>query len=160
MLKLAGICAMAAGTLLVCQHLGEKRKERLLLCEEFYRFVSHIKLQISCFRRPINELADGFRSDILTDIGFLSAIKESGILGAFESVRDKISLSEEEKRVLAALFSSLGTGYMENEIQQLDAHGGELYRLLEKERAELTRQSRLVNTLLTAASLGVIILLI
>ena len=160
MLKLIGVCAMAAGTLMVCRELTEKRKERLLLCEEFYRFVSHIRLQISCFLRPTSELADGFSSEILSKIGFLPLIAEKGIFGAFESVKDKISLSEEEKRALGGLFSSLGSGYMENEISKIDAYGRELYRFLEEEREELPRRSRLVNTLLTAASLGIIILLI
>lgn len=160
MLKLIGVCAMAAGTLLVCRELADKRKKRLFLCEEFYRFVSHIRLQISCFLRPVSELAEGFRSDILSEIGFLPSIAEQGIFGAFESVCERISLSEEEKRILGGLFSSLGTGYMENEIKQIDAYSAELYRLLENERADLPKRSRLVNTLLTAASLGIIILLI
>ncbi len=160
MLKLIGVCAMAAGTLLVSRELAEKRKERLLLCEEFYRFVSHIRLQISCFLRPANELAEGFQSELLSKIGFLASIAEQGVYNAFEDVREKLLLSEDEKRVLGGLFSSLGTGYMENEIKQIDAYGAELYRLLEKERADLPKRSRLVNTLLGAASLGIIILLI
>ena len=84
MLKLIGICAMAAGTLLVCRELAEKRKQRLLLCEEFYRFVSHIRLQISCFLRPASELAQGFQSELLSEIGFLPSIAEEGIYSAFE----------------------------------------------------------------------------
>ena len=151
---------MAAGTFLVSRELAEKRKERLLLCEEFYRFVSHIRLQISCFLRPANQLAEGFQSELLSKIGFLPSIAEDGVYNAFQGVREKISLSEDEKRVLDGLFSTLGTGYMENEIKQIDAYGAELYRLLENERDDLPKRTRLVNTLLGAASLGIIILLI
>lgn len=160
MLKLIGASALSAGALLICRELGKRRAERLLLCEEFYRFVSHIRLQISCYLRPAAELAEGFDSELLTRVGFLPLIKECGICSAFLNVRDRLSLSEEEKRVLGGLFSSIGTGYMENEIKKIDAYSAELYRFLENERAELPKETRLTNTLFAAASLGIIIFLI
>ena len=130
------------------------------MLEELFRFVLHIRVQISCFLRPPSELARGFCSLLLEESGFLSDIGGGmNILQAFNKLALRENISEEGERALRDLFSSMGKGYLEDEIRLIDSALSVLSPLVEKERSGALRDSRLISTLSASFALGVIILL-
>ncbi len=160
MIKFIGITIILSASLLLRAELSRARRRRLLICEELYRFVLHIRHRISCFLAPPSELCEGFESDVLSECGFLESMKfgESPASG-FEKSRISNSLNAQEARVLQALFSGIGCGYMEDEIKHIDMKSSEFLELLVSERAATERDVKLIGTLTVTFTLGAVILL-
>ena len=160
MLKLAGICILLFTSILTSRELVSRRRSRLVLCEELLRFVSFLRLQIGCFLRPVHEVASSFHSDVLSSSGFLP-VGECGDVGrAFADSDLPRIVGQDCARIADSLFSSLGSGYLEDEVRLIDVHRAQLSELVERERIETERQVRLIRTLTASAALGAIILII
>ena len=160
MLKLVGICILLFTSMLVSRELVAARRQRLALCEELLRFVSFLRLQIGCFLRPMAEVAREFRSDSLCACGFLCEGDFDDLGRSFSSSDAPKIVGKECTRIAESLFSSLGSGYLDDEIGLIDAHRAELAALVDAERTEAARQIRLIRTLTASASVGLIILII
>ena len=159
MLKLVGVCILLFTSVLICRELVEYRRRRLALCEELLRFVSFLRVQIGCFLRPVPEVASGFHSDEFMACGFLFDVGEGDLGQAFLS-SDAPSLAGEKcARVMGSLLSSLGSGYLDDEIKLIDVHRAELAEVVEQERVEAVRHGRLIRTITAASSLGLVILI-
>ena len=160
MLKMSGICILLFTSILVSRELVETRRRRLALCEELLRFVSFLRLQIGCYLRPTAEVARQFRSDDLSACGFLSDENGDDLGRSFLSSGAPKIVGKECTRIVASLLSSLGSGYLNDEIGLIDAHRAELSTLVDGERDETARQIRLIRTLTASASIGLIILIV
>lgn len=160
MLKLIGICILLFTSILISRELVTRRQRRLRVCEELLRFVSFLRLQIGCFLRPVPEAVSEFHSDELSRCGFLPVNSGTDIAVAFSSSAAPSIVGGECTRIMDSLFSSLGKGYLDNEIKLIDTHHGRLCELVEGERAEAVRQARLIRTLTASASLGLIIFIV
>ena len=160
MLKLLGICILLFTSILISRELVTRRRRRLAVCEELLRFVAFLRLQIGCFLRPVPEAVAEFNSDELSACGFLPLGSEVDISAAFSSSDAPAIVGDECARIMDSLFSSLGKGYLDNEISLIDTHYRQLSELLEGERVEAVRQTRLIRTLTASASLVLIIFII
>ena len=161
MISIIGIVVVFLGGVLLARELSASRRSRLHLCEEFYRFLVHIRTQIGCFLRTPCEIAESFRGEELSKIGFLKLISQGeGFLVAFEVSKSGKYLSAEQSRILSELFSSLGGGYLQDEIKLIDGYTVEFFASLEKERKECSRDLKLISTLSCSGTLGIIILLL
>lgn len=160
MIKLIGICILLFTSMLISGELVSRRRHRLVLCEELLRFVSYIRLQIGCFLRPIPEVVGSFCSDEFNKCGFLPEVSDADLAACFLSSDVPKLVGTECSRIMESLFSSLGTGYLEDEIKLIDVHRAQLTELVERERAETVRQVRLIRTLAGSASLGLVIFII
>ena len=160
MLKLFGICILLFTSMLISRELADARRRRLALCEELLRFLSFLRLQIGCFLRPISEIACEFRSSTLSACGFLKDGGVEDLSVAFSSSDAPRIAGKECTRIVESLFTSLGVGYLDNEIGIIDSHRAELTELVEVERTEAARQIRLIRTLTASAAVGLIILII
>ncbi len=160
MLKLIGICILLFTSILISRELVRQRQRRLAVFEELLRFVGFLRLQIGCFLRPVPEVVANFHSDELCACGFLPLADGADLESAFSSSDAPRIVGTECARVAESLFSSLGTGYLEDEIKLIDAHRAQLSELVEGERAESARRVRLVRTLTASVSLGLIILIV
>ena len=160
MLKLVGICILLFTSILISRELVAQRRRRLALCEELLRFVCFLRLQIGCFLRPVPEVVADFHSDELTACGFLPLRDDGDLAFAFSSSVAPDIVGAGCAQVLTSLFSSLGSGYLDDEIRLIDAHTSQLGQIVELERVEAARQARLIRTLTASASLGLVILII
>ena len=92
--------------------------------------------------------------------GFVNGISEKGIRAAYEDSEQYLSLSQNERNILRGLFSSVGSGYLEDELKRIDK--AEEALLLEynrfRERAE--KDVKLVSALSATAAVGVFIIII
>lgn len=160
MLKLVGICILLFTSILISRELVAARRRRLAVCEELLRFVCFLRLQIGCYLRPVSEIASQFCSDELEACGFLPLGDGGRLDQAFSSSCVPRIVGARCAQVAHSLFSSLGSGYLEDEIKLIDAHCADLKEIIEGERIEASRQARLIRTLTASLSLGLIILII
>lgn len=158
MINAVACVLVAALSVVIARVMREYRRRRLAICEELYALILHIKLQVGCYLRPVNELLRDYASPLLEELGVLSLARSEGLVKALED--GALPLTGEERRILAALFSSLGSGYMADEIRLIDSYGGEFYKLLSAHRAQMPRDIKLINTLCASGALGIVILMI
>lgn len=136
-------------------------KKRVAECEAFASFIAHVKTQVGCFLRPCRELADGFSSDALEKVGFLNELRESGdIYASYVKAEPKLSLSEGEREVLDSFFSSLGGGYLDEQMKLIELCLEEVESARAKLREESPKSIKLISTLSVTGAIGFLILII
>lgn len=159
MLKLIGICILLFTSILICRELIAIRQRRLLLCEELLRLVSYLRLQIGCFLRPLSEVVAGFDSEALSECGFLPPGEGVDLRRALCESEVPGLVGEECARIIDSLLSSLGSGYLDDEVKLLDTYRAQLSEVVEKRRIDTAKEMRLIRTLTATASLGFVILI-
>ena len=136
-------------------------KKRLLEYEGFIAFISHVRLQMNCYLKPARCIADGFYSKPLSDVGFLAHIGESeSIYEAYKRSESRLSLSKEERELIGGLFSSLGEGYLEDELKLIDAYSARLEKGFLRLKSEAPKSTKLISTLSVTAAVGFLILVL
>lgn len=160
-MKILGICILLFTFLLVSREMTERRRRRVALFEDCYRFIQHIRLQIGCYLRPVCDIAQNFESTHLSRVGFLDRLSAGETpMEALEHSLLRQELGEDAYRVLSSLFGTLGSGYMNDEMKLIDGCASQFLRLLEAEREESPRGIRLIRTLCAGAALGIIIFVV
>lgn len=136
-------------------------KKRVLEYESFLAFISHVRLQMSCYLKPTRQLAEGFYSKPLAESGFLEYISEcESIYEAYKRAEGHLSLSREERELLSGLFCSLGEGYLNDELKLIDAYRSQLEDGFLRLKKDAPKNSKLVSTLSVTAAVGFLILVI
>ena len=162
-LSLIGATLIVGSALLLSRGYSAFVSKRRLQNEEFYRFILHIKGEISRFLTPPERLLCGFHSEALEEIGFAECGRKdgkTGLISVFLSVRERLSVSEKVKELLEEFFSGFGEDYREGELKRCDAYAERLCEIIRAEGEELEKGQRLVQALLCAGALGIVILLI
>ena len=121
----------------------------------------HIKGQVGCYLSYGDGLVRGFRCAALSDCGFLEALADGRAFSeAFELCEEKMYSSEAVKEIMLDFCNNFGKGYRDAEMSRLSDVCERLRRAVEKSIAEQEKNLRVARTLIAAAALGIIILLI
>lgn len=148
-------------SLIFSKEYAKYMKKRESECEAFLEFIAHLRLQVGCYLRPVREAVDSFCSEALEGVGFFEAVRASeSIYESYKKVRKRLSLSEEELKPLEALFSSLGQGYLEEEMKLINMCESEMRGMVEKINRESPKSIKLISTLSVTAAVGFFILVI
>ena len=75
-------------------------------------------------------------------------------------MKQKFFLSEEVKTKLSDFFSGFGKNYREGELKRISLFEKELYELYRREETETPKRIKLAYTLLFAAALSIVIILL
>lgn len=160
-MRYIGIFLVLLAALIFSREYSRYMRKRLRECEGFLSFISYMKIQVGCFMRPLRELASGFSSKPLSEIGFIASLEKSdGIYEAYKEVEPRLSLSQNEKEVLEVLFSSIGDCYLDEGMKMIDSayvRAEALYSSLSK---ECPKNIKLVSALSVTLALGFFILII
>lgn len=160
-LKIIGIVIILCAAAVLRSVMCESRKKRLVLCEELHRFFLHIRTRISCYLEVPSRLYIGFESEALAESGFLEKLSEGeDICKSLDSSEVAKILTKEQLHAAKEVLSSVGTGYLDEQVKLLDVGNKSFFSLLEKERASLSRDIKLINTLSASLSVGIAIVLI
>jgi len=160
-LRYIGIFTVLLAAFLISREYSHYMKKRLRECEGFIAFIAHMRIQVGCFMRPVKELAAGFSSDALSDVGFIDALSESdGIYEAYKKIEPRLSLSKNERDVLELLFSSVGGCYLEEGMKIIEAAYGKMESLHCSLSEECQKNIKLVSVLSVTAAIGFLILVI
>lgn len=160
-MKYGGILCVLLASLLVSREYCRHMNKRISECREFLAFISHMRVQVGCFLRPVRELGIGFSSETLEEVGFIEALSESeNIKEAYLKCEPKLSLSMEEKEALFGFFSSFGDGYLDEQVKLIDSAYPKIEKLYLKLSDERVKNTRLVSTVSVTLALGFIIFVI
>ncbi len=158
--KLLGAVFVAAASLIMsnylCSRLGRERDE----LEGFIALISRIRLEISCFSRPLSEIYSEFSSPSLDAVGFTEALRARGFYGAVCESASVLSISREAKELLISFSEDLGRGYSEDEIKRCDHLLASLDGEYKKCLDALPGKSKLIRSLSLTFGISVIIILI
>lgn len=136
-------------------------KKRLAECEGFLSFFEHMRLQISSFLHSPRKIADGFESEALRAVGFLSALSECGdTLTAYRQIEGSLALSLAEREVTRELFSALGSCYRPDALRLIDEASEKMKARMAALTVECPKNVRLFTSLAVTCALGIVILLI
>ena len=160
-MKYVGILCVLVASVLISGEYCRYMNKRVLECRDFVSFISHMRIQVGCFLRPVRELAIGFSSESLDRTGFLEALTYSqNISEAYSKCEPYLSLSSEEREVLSGFFSSFGDGYLDEQIKLIDSTYSRMEELYLRLSGERVKNTRLVSTISVTAALGFIIFVI
>ena len=159
-MKAIGVILIGFSMLVLSKERIKKRERRLLLLEETLAFIDFMRIEIGCYLRPISKISEGFSSPLLGGTGFFENIRKKGLYPAYLECESQILPTEEEKKLLRRFFSTVGKGYIQDEIKLMSLTSEEFSRMLDKERAAMPKEKKITMTLSGALSFAVIILLI
>ena len=161
MLKIVGICILIFTIYIVSRQICTARLARLRCLEEVQAFLLSLRRSLSSDPRPPAEVAQTNCGSCLKDSGFVGrlcagdGLKEA-LLG---SGVDKL-LPSDARALVLCLFADFGRGELADERRGLDSAISDIEPIVKRERAECEGRRRLVRVLSSAASVGLIILLI
>ncbi len=156
MLKYAGFSIVCAAALFIFFDYRRASMKRISELREFSRFLSFLSSEISCYLRPIQECTKAFSSDIFSSVGFLNEGEE--IAESFNTACPLLSITEEEKALLASFFCNMGKGYMEKELENIRRAESALEERLKAAESESEKNIKIAAVLTASFALGVIIL--
>lgn len=143
----------------ISRAVSQSYRRRLAEGEGFHALLLFMKGELSRYARPVNEWCRLFSDEALEQNGFLPHLRAHGDLAAAYK-EATLSLGEEEKKILAPLFSSFGRAYREEELEALASAESALAGLLATRAEELSRTERAVKTVTAAAALTLVLLLV
>ena len=157
-MKAIGCLLLLGVTLYTAWSLALLRRRRLRLREGILCLLHHLSANLSCFSLPLSALYASFQNEALEACGFLSLLREAGLLAALEGTKDALSLSSEEREVLYPFAEKLGKGYLGEE-QALCRYAREGFeRLYNSQREEFPKKRKTEGALVVTGGLMVILL--
>ncbi len=158
-MKYVGLCIFALGAVLIYKKYTSYLEHRVLLASAFLDFLKHVRTRISCFLTPVSELCEGYESPPLTECGFLPLLKEGKSLAyAYERVSISFCFDEKTDTMIKRTLSSLGEGYREDGIREIDLALVSLGEFCESLSNKTNEEKRIVSVVGTALVVGMIIL--
>jgi len=160
-LRLFGSVLIVLGAIILGRGYGEYCERRLKESEGFLAFLVHARGEVVRSLTPPEGFVRSFRSEALEGSGFLSALRGGESLGsAFESSMKKSSLGKELRELLSEFFSEFGRDYKDGETARIEDYIDRVRTVVESERENLEKNSKICRVLLVAGALGLIILMI
>ena len=159
-MKLVGIFLIGISALVFSRERIKRREGRLMLLEEMLGFIECMRIEIGCYLRPISKISESYFSEPLLKIGFFDSVKKDGLYRAYLDSEIHLLPTEQEKKLLRHFFSTVGKGYIQDELKLIETTADELSELLKAERAAMPKERKITLTLSGALSFAVIILLI
>ena len=153
-----GLFVIVIAALAASREYSRRVRKRVCECERFLEFIRHIRIQVGCFMRPPSELGCGFSGREIE--GFVGRIATDGILTAYENAEPTFSLSVDERDALRELFSSLGSGYLDDELKRIDSTCEKFEKLYNELKERASKDVKLASVLSATAALGVFIIII
>lgn len=126
----------------------------------FISLLNHIRLEISCFSKPLSQIFSEFSCPALDKSGFTETLRERGFSEGLKKNACRLNLSKEVKDVLLSFSQSLGHGYREDEIKRCD---NTISCLEERYKAcldTLPEKRKLIKSLSITFGISVIVILI
>lgn len=147
-------------TLFSSEHL-RKIKRKSELYSHLLSFLEHVEKALSSSVIAPSRAVLGFKSDVLTECGFLTALGEGkSIPIAFESVSVLSYLSGEDKKKLSDLFGRLISSDYRDMRLRVSMAKEEMQSLSLKENEEMEKTKKIVPALTAAFAVGFAILVI
>ena len=158
-LKLLGAAIIFGVSLYFLRAYRRFLHSRISECESFLLFIEHMQREIGCRLRPVGEILQGYRDEVLKGVGFLKD-KPSDISSSYLECENKLSVGREGKEILKRLFRDLGKSYKEGTLALLEEARGKLLAYTEGVRGSLDADVKLAAALIFGGGVGLLLLLL
>jgi hypothetical protein len=160
-LRLFGFAALILCALLVGRAYSAYLKRRINTLESLSAMLSELKEGVALFLSTPENFFKDYEDKLLWSSGFLPSVRAGeNMADAFLRSDLGAALDERTKKRLLRFFSDFGRTDRNREVERIDAVRSELEDRLKAEREEEPSRVKLAYTLLFAASIGAVILLI
>ena len=129
--------------------------------EDFLKLLDRLYDGIFCYLKTPSEIICSSELPSLNTLGFVGLVKD-GVdpSAAFEQLKEKLCLGEEQKELLSSFFKRIGGGYLENEIRSIDYTKKRFAELMLGSKESLAKRVKTVGAVSFAAALSLCIILI
>ena len=158
MLKIIGVCMLLFTFTYLSAYLGNVMRRRVEVGREVYDLLRYIRRRVGCYLLPITEIAASYSTPHLEASGFLERIRCAQ--DPLPSLTGRYKATNGVMRIAEGVFSSLGTGYLEDEVRLLDGAVAELSSVLASDEVECKKRTRLYSVLICAVGVGSLILVL
>ena len=160
-LRLFGAGTIALSALIMSRAYAVFIRRRVAEYRSLLGFLELMRREmLSCLCTP-SELAERCSDTILTEIGFLEALRSGrGTAAAFSEIRSSLHIAVEDADVLQNFFEKFGRGTMESELSSLDECIRRFSAVAIAEEEGASAAIRLAGTLLALCAIGIVILLL
>lgn len=158
--KIIGALFIAVSSLTLSNYFCSRYTREKDELEGFISLLRRIRLEISCFSKPLPDIFAEFSCPSLDRTGFTEALREKGFTEAVVRTRHALSLSDEATDILLSFSGELGHGYCEDEIKRCDRAVQCIEEEYRKCLDALPGKSKLIRSLSLTFGISVIILFI
>ena len=156
-----GALAVILGVYMIWREYASYLDRELLYCRAFLDALVDYREKMKCYLKPLVAWAFEYSDEQLLSVGFLGAIREGkNVSLAYLESSEHCYLPNKVDNVLESLFSHLGEGYLETELENLDAAILKLDAEAKRMTDELSQRKKVAGALLGALAVGVVILVI
>lgn len=160
-LKFAGAIALLLVAGFVSRSYADCVSRRITETRSFCALISHIKGMVEKYLSPGRAVLKDYRDTTLEKLGFFERVESGeGLYDAFMSVRERLSLGSEAKKLVSDFFRGFGKEYQRGEVLRAEKYERELLEILNLETEEFGKKQKAVTTLLFASAFGIIILIL
>ena len=157
MLKLTGVLIIIACSVYYGRILERGADKKLRLTEALLSLVGYIEASIKTSRLPLGEIFASFKSETLSELGFLDSLCKTGIEESLEILEG--SISEQAMSAMSYLGKHLGGIDAEGQLRICAYTEDMLKKDVEILKTELVEKKRLYRLLPLLAGMSVIILI-
>lgn len=134
-------------------------RRELLVLRTFRNMLRDMKDKMRCYLDSPRSWSLGYENDILSDSGFLGALRGGAdLLEAYVTCREKLCISQETDSVLFSLFSRAGEGYIDTELEAMECALEGLSAIESTMVDEVNKKTKVSGAVLGAFAAGIIIL--
>ena len=156
-----GVLLLILLTFIVWREYAYCQRLRLSQLSEFLSFIKNMKERMECYLEAPGAWINGYESQELERIGFIKNIRErKELLVAYESCKEGLLIDNEASCVIEALFSELGEGYLDSELEVIESALEKLSRIEASMASESEKKIKTAGALLGAVAAGIVILVI
>lgn len=158
MIRLAGGVILVVSAVIWGRRQGESVKKRCALTAALCDFVRYTGERIETFREPLCDIFSSYKDDVLSDCGFIAALRESGAAAAVAAIREL--MLPEDAAIMESFAKKLGTTYEAGQRAMCEYTASALGKSARVQKEELSQRLRLFRVLPALAAASAVILFI
>ena len=153
-IRLFGAAFIMLSALFVGREYSSFSDKRTSELRGFLLFVRHVGGRVANFLSYGDELFSGFENESLESCGFLPALRDGeDFADAFESAKNKLSISSSQIEMLGEFFVSFGRDYRDGEIEKITAFLEKYEKEVDRECENMTKNLQVARALLLGGAL-------
>lgn len=160
-MKLIGALILVFAALLLIRLYKKYVDVGVRQAHAFFDLLVGLKRQISVSGTPVDRFISGYKSELLSELGFFSEYEKMGSLsGAFFALGKRLFIPREIGQAIGRIFDGIGRGTLSGEVKGMDDGAVELKKMITEYQSEAERSVRCVSVVTVAAALGLLIILV
>ncbi len=157
-LKILGSAILVFAAVGGASKLSALAQSRVEQIAAFLSLLRYIKAQVAYFKTPVNEIYLSFENSVLEKCGFISALRENGMISALENTSENLYIEKAERELLYLFACELGGSFKEEQVKSCDYYIESLQLIYTEQKAELPRKKKLYKTVFLTVGIMIIIM--